>query len=79
MDGERAEGKGLEEALARGVFCPLGEGDSGIDAVIAQLVQDGYQGWLVVEQDQFLKTSDTPASVKAGQAANRAYLRALGF
>jgi inosose dehydratase len=79
MDGVRAEGKGLEEALARGVFCPLGEGDSGIDAVIAQLVQDGYQGWLVVEQDQFLKTSDTPASVKAGQAANRAYLRALGF
>jgi inosose dehydratase len=79
MDGVRAEGKGLEEALARGVFCPLGEGDSGIDAVIAQLVQDGYAGWLVVEQDQFLKTSDTPASVKAGQAANRAYLRALGF
>jgi len=79
MDGVRAEGKGLEEALARGVFCPLGEGDSGIDAVIAQLVQDGYAGWLVVEQDQFLKASDTPASVKAGQAANRAYLRALGF
>jgi inosose dehydratase len=79
MDGVRAEGKGLEEALARGVFCPLGEGDSGIGAVIAQLVQDGYQGWLVVEQDQFLKTSDTPGSVKAGQAANRAYLRALGF
>src|SRR5436190_5841484 len=46
MDGVRAEGKGIEEALARGVFCPLGEGDSGIDAVIAQLVQDGYQGWL---------------------------------
>ena len=26
--GRRREGKGLDEALRRGVFCPLGEGDS---------------------------------------------------
>ena len=31
MDDVKAEGKGLEEALRRGVFCQLGKGDSGID------------------------------------------------
>jgi inosose dehydratase len=79
MDDVRAEGLGLEEALARGVFCPLGDGDSGIDAVIAQLRENGYHGWLVIEQDQFLRSTDTPASVKAGQQQNRDYLRHLGL
>ncbi len=37
MDDVKAEGKGLDEALARGVFCQLGLGDSGIDQVIEQL------------------------------------------
>ena len=43
MDAVRAEGVGLKEALMRGVFCPLGLGDAGIDAVIAQLRADGYR------------------------------------
>ena len=29
MDDVKAEGGGLDEALRRGVFCPLGRGDSG--------------------------------------------------
>ena len=79
MDEVKAEGLGLEAALARGVFCPLGEGDSGIDAVIEQLRGDGYSGWFVIEQDQFLRASDTPESVVAGQRTNREYLRRLGL
>jgi inosose dehydratase len=79
MDDVKAEGLGLEAALARGVFCPLGDGDSGIDAVIAQLRENDYGGWLVIEQDQFLRATDTPASVKAGQQQNRDYLRRLGL
>ena len=79
MDGVKAEGKGLEEALARGVFCQLGLGDSRIDAVIEALRSYDYQGWLVIEQDQFLRPTDTPASVVAGQRANREYLRRLGI
>jgi len=79
MDDVRASGLGLEAALARGVFCPLGEGDSGIDAVIAQLRENEYHGWLVIEQDQFLRSADTPESVKAGQQQNRDYLRGLGL
>lgn len=78
MDDVRAEGKGLEEALSRGVFCALGEGDAGIDEVIETLRRTGYTGWLVIEQDQFLRASDTPASVVAAQRRNREYLRRFG-
>lgn len=79
MDDVKAEGKGLDEALARGVFCTLGEGDSGIDEVISRLRRNGYAGWFVIEQDQWLRPTDTPASVVAGQRANREYLRRLGL
>lgn len=79
MDEVKAEGKGLEEALARGVFCQLGLGDSGIDGVLEALRRNGYEGWLVIEQDQFLRATDTPESVVAVQRANREYLRASGF
>jgi inosose dehydratase len=79
MQEIKDEGLGLEDALARGVFCTLGVGDSGIDDVIAQLRADGYSGWFVIEQDQALRSADTPASVIAGQRANRDYLRVLGL
>lgn len=79
MDDVKAEGKGLEEALSRGVFCQLGLGDSGIDAVIEALRRHDYAGWLVIEQDQFLRVSDTPQSVVAVQRANREYLRRFGI
>ena len=57
------------------MFCPFGEGDVDIEAVIAALRGRDYRGWLVVEQDQALGTSDTPASVIAGQRFNLEYLR----
>ena len=79
MDDVKAEGKGLEEALSRGVFCQLGLGDSGIDAVLEALRRHEYGGWLVIEQDQFLRASDTPESVVAVQRANREYLRRFGL
>ena len=79
MDDVKAEGKGLEEALRRGVFCELGKGDSGIDSVIEALRAHDYAGWLVIEQDQYLRLSDTPESVVAVQRANREYLRRFGI
>ena len=79
LDAIRLDGLPLEEGLARGVFCPLGEGDAGIEAVVGQLRRDRYSGWLVVEQDQFLRPSDTPESVVAGQRANREFLGGLGL
>jgi inosose dehydratase len=79
MDDVKREGKGLEEALRRGVFCPLGEGDARIDAVIAALRAHAFSGWLVIEQDQALRSTDTRQAVVAGQRSNREYLRRLGI
>lgn len=78
MADTKREDKGLEEALKRGVFCPLGEGDVDTAGVIDALRAHDYTGWLVVEQDQALGPSDTPESVVAGQRANYEYLRRLG-
>ena len=74
-----ATSTGISDALKRGVFCPLGEGDAGIDAVIDALRARNYSGWLVIEQDQALGTNDTPDSVVAGQRANLEHLRRLGI
>jgi sugar phosphate isomerase/epimerase len=79
MDDVKTEGKGLEEALSRGVFTELGRGDSGIDSVIEALRAHDYRGWLVIEQDQFLRATDTPESVVAVQRRNREYLRRFGI
>jgi inosose dehydratase len=79
IDSVAADDKGLAEALSRGVFCELGAGDSRIDSVIEALRSYDYQGWLVIEQDQALRATDTPESVVAGQRANREYLRRLGI
>ena len=79
MDGVRAEGKGLEEALRRGVFCPLGQGDAGIAEVIDALRAQGYTGLARHRAGSVPASSDTPASVVAGQRANREYLRGLGI
>ena len=60
------------------MFCQLGLGDSRIDAVIDALREHDYEGWLVIEQDQFLRAADTPETVVAVQRANREYLLELG-
>jgi sugar phosphate isomerase/epimerase len=79
MDDVKAEGRDLHEALLRGVFCPLGEGDSGMDEVVAALLRREYSGWVIVEQDQFLRAEDTRESLVAGQRRNREYLRRFGM
>jgi len=66
-------------ALAGGVFCPLGAGDADIPAAVGALLETGYAGWVVVEQDQFLARTVTRDDVVAGQRANREYLRRLGL
>ena len=38
-----------DEAWRGGVFCELGTGDVDLEGFFAEL--DGYDGWLVVEQD----------------------------
>ena len=79
LESVRQSGKGFAEAVDRGVFTDLGQGDSGIADVVEALRQHDYRGWLVVEQDMFLGERDTRESIVASQRRNREYLRSLGL
>ena len=50
-----AEGRlGFEEAVRRGVFKALGDGDVNTERVIGVIEESGYGGWYVLEQDIML-------------------------
>ena len=74
----KTTGEDLKEILTRGVFPALGEGDVDIPGVLDALRGIGYEGWLVIEQDQSLGPQDTRETLVAGQHRNRDYLRELG-
>jgi inosose dehydratase len=63
------------QSVAHGVFCELGHGDVDFPAVIQELKDIGYDGWIVVEQD-VLPGMGTP---KESAQRNRDYLRSIGF
>lgn len=78
LDSVARDDGDLVMALERGVFCPLGTGDARIPDVIANLRTIGYDGWLVVEQDQALRAETTRKMLAAGQRRNLEYLAGLG-
>jgi inosose dehydratase len=51
-------GLSLVQAVQAGLFRPLGQGDVRIDEVLDGL--DGYEGWLVLEQDTALTGEEPP-------------------
>jgi inosose dehydratase len=74
-----AEGAGLEKAWEEGMFCRLGEGGADVDECLAELGRRGYDGWLVVEQDQVLRPGRTFEDAVASARANRGWLRERGL
>lgn len=64
------------EAVAAGVFCPLGEGEVDFPGVIRAAQECGYDGWAIVEQDIL---TDDPGLPKRYSQANRDYLKQLGL
>jgi inosose dehydratase len=73
------EGLPVEEIWRRRAFCPLGEGDVQTDAVLAALREQGYAGWLVVEQDTIPDPAFPPDQVALEQRQNREFLRSRGL
>ncbi len=51
LDVVRRTDISMQEAWKRGVFCPIGEGACDFPALLSSLRANGYQGWLIVEQD----------------------------
>ncbi|GII54444.1 inosose dehydratase [Planotetraspora thailandica] len=56
------------EAVAGGMYVPLGEGDVDIRAIVAALEGSGYAGWYVLEQDAIL--AGAPAVEGPGPVAD---------
>jgi inosose dehydratase len=71
----RAKGWDYFEAVANGIFSELGTGDVDFPAVKAELEKQGYDGWIVVEQD-VLPGMGSP---KDSAHRNRAYLQGIGM
>ena len=59
------------DAVRRGLFRPLGQGDLDIEGVVDRLQRAGYRGWFVLEQDTALTAEPEPGGgpiVAAGQS-----------
>jgi inosose dehydratase len=74
-----AEGKGLEDAWAEGVFCELGTGGAHVEECLDELVGGGYDGWIVVEQDRVLAPGQPFTVALDAAERNRAWLRERGL
>ena len=74
---ERASAESWDylRAVQEGVFCELGRGQVNFPAVRDMLVEQDYDGWIVVEQD-VLPSMGSP---KASAQRNRDYLRSMGL
>ncbi len=71
----RANGSDYFAAVREGVFCELGKGEVDFSRITKHLLEHGYDGWIVVEQD-VLPGMGSP---KACAARNREFIKGLGL
>ena len=45
------------QAVAQGMYTPLGTGDADIAGVVTNLLDQGFEGWFTLEQDTILRAS----------------------
>lgn len=63
------------KSVENGVFCELGKGSVDFPAIVQQLNNRGYDGWIVVEQD-VLPGMGSPMTCALN---NRTYIKSLGL
>lgn len=66
------------EAVAKGMYRPLGQGDVDVAGIVDTLEAAGYAGWYVMEQDTVLAAEPAGEGPLADVRASVAYLRGLG-
>ncbi|MBB5911694.1 inosose dehydratase [Nocardia transvalensis] len=66
------------QAVRRGLYAPLGEGDVDIEALVRCARDAGYRGWYVIEQDTALAPGDTAAVPTRDTARSLRYLADIG-
>jgi len=71
----RAEGWDYFKSVEKGVFCELGKGSVDFKSVKAELEKQGFEGWIVVEQDVL------PGMGKPFDSAlrNRQFIKSIGL
>lgn len=77
LERAKAAGRTDFDAWWDGVSTPLGDGDVDLDGFLGQLLAEGYEGWLVVEQDRRPLGADPIEPVIEAQARNRRWLEAV--
>jgi inosose dehydratase len=76
LDGDvLARGHGFWDAVAAGVFCPVGAGVVDFAGVLDALDGAGYRGWATIEQDRVAGGGDPPADVRRSVAQLAPMLR----
>jgi inosose dehydratase len=73
----RAGDAAYQEAVAAGMYRPLGSGDVDIAALVVILESGGYDGWYVMEQDVVLAEEPTGEGPLADVRSGIDFLRAL--
>ncbi len=63
------------KSVEEGVFCELGEGNVDFQSIVNKLLEEGFDGWIVVEQD-VLPGMGSP---KKCAENNRKYIKSLGL
>ena len=66
------------EAVRRGIYVPLGEGDVGFAAIVRSLDEAGYDGWYVLEQDTILPGEPDDGGPLKDVERSLRFLRQLG-
>lgn len=71
----RSEGLDYFRSVNAGIFCELGKGEVDFRVVVEELHRQGYDEWIVVEQDVLPGMGDPKACARR----NRDYIRTLGL
>jgi inosose dehydratase len=66
------------EAVRRGIYVPLGEGDVDFGAIVRSLNTAGYDGWFVLEQDTILPGEPEDTGPAGDVERSLRFLRQLG-
>ena len=74
LDRAKAEGRTDFDEWWSDVVTPLGAGDIDLEGFLGALVEVGYDGWLVIEQDRLPLGQDAIEPVASEQAQNRRWL-----
>lgn len=70
---------GYRDAVAQGLYRPLGDGDVGVGDIVSSLSGHGYRGWYVMEQDAVLGEEPGPdAGPVADVRRSLAFLASAG-